>query len=420
MSDQQPPSDARHAVVIGAGIVGTCCALYLQREGLAVTLIDRDGPGEATSFGNAGAFGLASVPPLGMPDTLWKAPKMMLNSMHPLVVRLGHLPKSLPWFLRFMEASRRSRAEAIADVRADLLGRVTDSYAPLLENAGAKDLVQNTGLLMLFESEKSRVGVEYALDMRRRRGVKIEELSGDEAREMEPVLGPLIQSGVFFPEVSHLVSPLRLTQTLARHFQARGGTLKRETVKGFDMGPDGPKGVITDAGRHEAEIMVLAAGVWSKFLARQLGTRVPLEAERGYHTVLPNPGVKIRVPFVSEDRHVTFAPMEDGVRMTSMAEFAAIEAPPDYARAERLFTAARALVPGLNAEGATQWVGPRPSTPDSLPVIGPSPRFANVFFAFGHGHLGLTFAALTGRIIADLIQERRPNTDLSPLRPDRF
>ena len=420
MSDQQTPKDGRHAVVIGAGIVGTCCALYLQREGLAVTLIDRDGPGEAATFGNAGSFGLASVPPLGMPDTLRKAPKMLRDSMHPLVVRWRHLPRALPWFVRFIAASRRSRVEAIADVRADLLGRVMGAYAPLLEDAGAKDLVRNPGSLMVFESAESRAGVQYALDMRRRRGVKTEELSGDEAREMEPALGPLIQGGVYFPEVSHTVSPLRLTQTLAGHFQARGGTLRRETVMGFDIGSDGPKGVVTDAGRHDAEIMVLAAGVWSKFLARQLGTRVLLEAERGYHTVLPNSGVEIRVPIVSEDRHVTFGPLEDGLRMTTMAEFAAIEAAPDYARAERLFAAARELIPGLDARGATRWMGPRPSTPDSLPVIGPSPRFANVFFAFGHGHLGLTLAALTGRIVADLAQGRRPDTDLGPLRPDRF
>ncbi len=420
MNDQQTPKDDRHAVVIGAGIVGTCCALYLQRAGLAVTLIDRDGPGEAASFGNAGALGLASVPPLGMPDTLWKAPKMILDPMHPLTLRWGHLPKALPWFLHFTLASLRSRAEAIADVRADLLGRVNDSYAPLLDDAGAKDLIHNAGLLMVFESDRSRAEVEYALEMRRRRGVKIEELSGDEAREMEPALGPLIKRGVFFPQVSQSVSPLRLTQTLAQHFQNRGGMLRRETVKGFDFGPDGPKGVVTDTGQHDADIMVLAAGVWSKFLARQLGTRVLLEAERGYHTVLPNPGVDIRVPLVSEDRHVTFGPMEDGLRLTSMAEFAAIEAAPDYARAERIFAAARELIPGLDAEGATEWVGSRPSTPDSIPVIGPSPRFANVLFAFGHGHLGLTLAAVTGRIVADLAQERRPETDLNPLRPDRF
>ena len=420
MSDQQRPRDNRHAVVIGAGIVGTCCALYLQREGLAVTLIDRDGPGEAASFGNAGALGLASVPPLGLPDTLVKAPKMMLDPMHPLVVRWGHLPKALPWFVHFIKSSRRARAEAIADVRADLLGRVNASYSPLLEDAGAQGLVQNSGLLMLFESERSRADVEYGLEMRRRRGVKIEELTGDEAREMEPALGPLIQRGVFFPQVSQIVNPLRLTQTLVQHFQARGGTLRRETVKGFDFGPNGPTGVVTDVGRHDGDIMVLAAGVWSKFLARELGLRVLLEAERGYHAMLPNPGVEVRVPLVSEERHVTFGPMEDGLRMTSMAEFAAIEAPPDYARAERIFAAARELIPGLDAGGATRWMGSRPSTPDSLPLIGPSPRFANVFFAFGHGHLGLTLAALTGRIIADLIQDRRPNIDLSPLGPDRF
>ena len=420
MPSSTTTSNGRDALVIGAGIVGTCCALYLQRDGFKVTLVDRNGPGEAASFGNAGSLGIASVPPLGMPGILRKAPKMMLDPMHALVIRWGHLPRSWPWFLRFIESSRTSRAEKIADARAVLLARVYDAFDPLLEEAGARDLIRQAGLMMVYESDGQLASARYAIEMRRKRGVKIRELTGDEAREMEPALGPQIRHGVYFPEVSYTINPLRLTQTLAHHFIQRGGTLLRESVKGFEIGPQGPTQVVTDKGRHRTSIVVLAAGVWSKALARQLGTRVLLEAERGYHAELPNPGVTLRTPLASADRNVTFAPMEGGIRMTTMAEFAHVDAPPDYARAERMFAAARCLIPGINAEGATRWCGPRPSTPDSLPVIGRSPRYANAFFAFGHGHLGLTFAAVTGRIVTDLASGRRPNVDLTPYRPDRF
>ena len=420
MANSMPPPSGSDALVVGAGIVGVCCALYLQRDGFKVTLIDRDGPGEAASFGNAGSLGVASVPPLGMPGIARKAPKMVFDPMHPLVVRLRHLPGLLPWFARFIAASQPQRVEEIADARAALLARVYDAYDPLLEAAGARDLIRNAGLLFVFESDAAMADAAFAIDMRRKRGVALEELTGEEVRAREPALGPLVACGVYFPEVSYAVDPLRLTQKLARHFVSRGGGLLRETVKGFEIGTGGRTRVVTDAGLHDVGVVVVAAGAWSASLAGQLGSRVLLAAERGYHTVLPDPRVEMRIPVTSGDRNVTITPMETGVRMTTMAEFAAVDAPPDYARPERLFRAARALVPGLNAEGGTRWMGPRPSTPDSLPVIGPSPRHPNVYFAFGHGHLGLTFAAVTGRYIADMASGRTPNMDLRPYRADRF
>jgi D-amino-acid dehydrogenase len=415
-----PAAEERSVLVIGAGIVGVCAALYLQRQGFKVTLIDRDDPGQAASFGNSGSFGTASVPPLGLPGTLAKVPKMLFDPLHALVVRWRYLPRSWRWFLHFSLASRRPWVEAIAEARHRLLARTYEAFDPLLRDAGAWDLIQRVGRLEIYGSEASFAANRYAFELRRRHGVPMRELTGDEMREMEPDLGPGAVRGMLFPGVSHTVSPLRLTQALAESFVGGGGTLLRETVTGFDIGSDGPRRVLTDAGGHEADLVVVAAGVWSRELARQLGTRVLLESERGYHSVVPEPGVKLKLAIAASDHNVSITPMEDGLRLATMAEFCGVDGRPDYARAERIYRTAKAILPGLRFEGGSRWHGPRPSTPDSLPVIGRAPRHPSVLFAFGHGHLGLTMAAVTGQLIADLALGRQPDIDLAPYRPDRF
>ena len=420
MASPKAAAEARTVVVIGAGIVGVCTALSLQREGFKVTLIDRADPGEATSFGNSGSFGTASVPPIAMPGILAKAPKMLFDPLHVLALRWSYLPRSWRWFLHFVLASRRPRVEALAEARHRLLAHTYEAFDPLLKESGAEDLIRRVGRLEIYESEASFAASHYAFELRRRHGVPMRELTGDEMREMEPDLGPNAVRGMFYAGVSHTVSPLRLTQVLVKHFVGRGGALLRETVTGFDIGPDGPRQVMTDAGGHMADLMVLAAGVWSRELARQLGTRVLLESERGYHSVVANSGVNLKLAIVAADRNVAITPMEDGLRVGTMAEFCGVDGRPDYERAERIYRTASGILPGLKIDGGSRWYGPRPSTPDSVPVIGRSPRHPAVLFAFGHGHLGLTMAAFTGNLIADLALERQPAIDLTPYRPDRF
>ena len=440
MASPKTAAEARTAVVIGAGIVGVCTALSLRREGFKVTLIDRADPGEATSFGNSGSFGTASVPPIAMPGMLAKVPKMLFDPLHVLALRWSYLPRSwrkqrrikvtlrprplvgrhCRWFLHFALASRRPRVEALAEARHRLLAHTYEAFDPLLKESGAEDLIRRVGRLEIYESEASFAASQYGFELRRRHGVPMRELSGDEMREMEPDLGPNAVRGMFYTGVSHTVSPLRLTQALVKHFVGRGGTLLRETVTGFDIGPDGPRQVLTDAGGHKADLFVLAAGVWSRELARQLGTRVLLESERGYHSVVADSGVNLKLAIVAADRNVAITPMEDGLRLGTMAEFCGVDGRPDYERAERIYRTASGILPGLKIEGGSRWYGPRPSTPDSVPVIGRSPRHPSVLFAFGHGHLGLTMAAFTGNLIADLALERQPAIDLTPYRPDRF
>lgn len=413
-------SEQRHVTVIGAGIVGVCCALYLQREGLRVRLVDRGAPGEGASLGNAGNLGFASCVPAAMPGVLKKVPRMLFDAEAPLKLRWSHMPQSLLWFLSFVWNARPARVEAIADARNSLLKRLHEGYQPLIEDAGAEALINPSGLMMTWESEEAFQGAAYALDLRRRRGVAFDILDGHEARQIEPALARSVARAVFIPRLAHVLDPLKLTQVLAGSFERRGGEVLRASVRGFEIGPDGPRRILTESGTLDAGTIVIAAGVWSRALAAELGTAVPLEAERGYHVMFADPPVHLRVAVMSGDRYIAVTHMANGVRATGIAEFAAPDAPPDMANARLVQRHAQALIPALRSDPSSQWMGPRPSHPDSKPVIGRSPRFANVFFAFGHDHIGLALGGITGKLIGELVAGRAPSVNLEPFRPDRF
>ena len=414
-------ADQPTIAVIGAGMVGTCCALYLQDEGFAVTLVDRGGPGEATSSGNLGGFGVASCPPLAMPGVLRKVPGMLLDAGAPLRIRWSHAPRALPWFLRFAASARRERVEENAAARQSLLDRVHEGIDPLVAEAGAGHLMSRTGLMFTFESEETFRGAAYAFDLRRRNGVRMDLLDGDEARQVQPALSQNVVRAFRVVDFSHTLDPLRLVQALADLFRRRGGTFRRTAVHGFEIDDaDGVRALRTEDGREPVERVVVAAGVWSKRLAAMLGSRVPLEAERGYHAMYNGTDVRMNGGIISVDRSIAVTPMRDGIRAGGIAEFASPDAPPDAAIARRVRRHAEALFPALASDRITEWMGPRPSHPDSKPVIGRSPRHPNTWFAFGHDHLGLTMGGITGRLVSELVAGKTPSVDLKPFRPDRF
>ena len=406
--------------VIGAGIVGVCCALHLQREGFKVRLVDKGEPGMKTSFGNSGSFGTASCVPFALPGVLKKVPKMLFDSESPLKLRWSHVPKALPFFLRLLSASRPSRVEAIAAARNSLLVHTHSGYAPLIEGADAAQWVDHNGLMMVFESEAAFESAAYALDLRRRNGVHMDILDGNEARQMEPALARSVIKAVSLPDVSRTIDPFRLTSALVQDFRRRGGEIVTAEVRGFAIDSEGPTKILTEGDPIDVEQVVLAAGVWSRPLARQLGISVPLEAERGYHVMFAPQDFGLKRALVSADRSVSLAHMHEGIRATGVAEFAAPDAPADMRIADRVMRHAMALVPGLRGEPVSRWMGPRPSHPDSKPVIGRSPHHRNVFFAFGHDHLGLTMAGITGKLVAELATGQPTTVDLAPFRPDRF
>ena len=419
-------SGGKHVVVIGAGIVGICCALYLQREGCRVTLIDRDPPGDGCSLGNAGLFAVEHVCPNAVPGIALQVPGMLLHPLGPLAIRPSYLPRLVPWLLKFLQQGRRERVEAISIALNQLNQHALSAFAPLLKSAGAEDMIQQRGWLEIYQSEKAFAKSALKLALQQRRGVRVELLNAAQVREMEPALkGPLAR-GLFFPDAAHSVNPHRFSKVLVADFIRQGGTIVQEEVLDFSWRDGRVTGVRTagkmgEAGAvPEAAAVVLAAGAFSQPLAARLGTAVPLETERGYHMMLPQPGVNLRQPLMSGDHKFAITSMEHGLRIAGTAEYAGLSAPPNYARAQRLLTAARTLLPDLQDSGAEPWMGHRPAMPDSLPVISAARGAANVILAFGHGHLGLTHAAITGKLAAQLISGQSTTIDTTPFAADRF
>jgi D-amino-acid dehydrogenase len=419
MSIGTPGSKGEKVVVVGAGIIGTCVALNLQREGFQVSVLEQDTPGAGSSSANAGYIGVSSIPPLAMPGLVRNIPRMLFDPVSPLTIRWKQLFLSWHWFLRFLISSRRSRVEEIAAARASLLGWTFEPYATLLENTDLGGMIVRKGLLYAFESRKAFEGAHFANELRRRHGVKIELLDAEGLGKLEPALGPRIRHGIYAPEAGHILDPGGLTRALAELFVAGGGKISRETVKDFKARGTDPIEVVTDKDTHGADQLVIAAGAWSGRLAAKLGARVALAAERGYNVVLSDPGVQTHIPMVLMDIRVATTPLPNGLRMTTVAEYNDVDAPPDNRRAGKLFELARGYLPGLDLGGAKWGMGARPSTPDSLPVIARLPNNPRVILAFGHGHCGMALGPLTGQIVADLAQGRDPVIDLTPFRPNR-
>jgi len=405
--------------VIGAGIVGVSAALYLQRDGHAVTLIDREGPAAGASYGNAGGVVNAATAPLGMPGLLRRVPAMLMDPQGPLVLRWRYLPAIAPWLLRLLLASRRSRVEHIADALVALNAGVEAAWRSLAEQAGIGDLLRPVGWLKVYETDKGFAATAAERDLMARRGVPFEILNADELRQLEPGLAPIFKHGFFMPGCLFVANPGRAVQRLAEDFVRRGGQLEIRRVAGFTL-EGRPYRVETDGGDGlETDAIVLAAGAWSRRLARQLGAFVALDTERGYHLMLPSLADALRRPVVQSEQSFMLSPMEQGTRLTSQVEFAGLEAPPDFRRVRGLLRAAKRMLPALETEERSAWLGFRPSMPDSLPVVGPVDGLPDVYLGFGHGHLGLTQGPVTGRILADLVAGRDPGIDLAPYRAGR-
>ena len=406
--------------VIGAGIVGVSCALHLQRASQSVTLIDPRAPGTATSFGNAGGIVTGAVTPNSTP-ALWRdIPRMLFDRDNAVRVRWSYLPQITPWLVRFLLAGRHSRVQAIADALHPLVTRAYDAHRELITLARAEDLVRPVGWLKVFETESGFAQTQYERDVMGARRIRYDVLGPDEIRQLEPGLARRYVKGLFQPDSAFVASPHRLVQAYVSQYQQLGGSIAQERVRGVQPIEGGVR-LDCELGFRSFDAVVIAAGAWSKELARQVGDRIPLDTERGYHlNIEPGDAGELRRAVVFPERGFVLAPMLDGIRLTSGVELAGLDASPDFSRIRRLLPAAREALPGLSDQITRQWLGYRPSTPDSLPVIGQSSRSRAVFYAFGHQHLGLTLGAVTGRLVAASVAAQQPEIDLTPYRADRF
>ncbi len=406
--------------MIGAGIVGVSTALFLQRDGHAVTLIDRQGPAAGASYGNAGGVVSADCAPRGMPGVLRRLPRMLMDPTGPLVLRWRYLPRIAPWLLRLVLASRPARVAAIADALAALNGGVEAAWRSLASQAGIGDLLRPAGWLEVYETDAAFAATGPERRLMAERGMPFEVLNADELRQLEPALAPVFKHALHMHHCLFVANPGRAVARLAAEFRDRGGRLVIAEVTGFELA-ERPYRVLAEAGPvTDADVVVLAAGAWSRGLARQLGAAVPLDTERGYHLMLPPMERGLGRPTYHGERSFVLSPMEEGTRLTCQVEFAGLDAPPDYRRARRLLAAAARMLPGLETEEKSAWLGFRPSLPDSLPVIGPVAGLADVYLGFGHGHLGLTQGPATGRILADLVAGRDPGIDPAAYRAGRW
>lgn len=410
----------KNITVIGAGIVGITTASYLRRDGHAVTVVDQRPPGEYCSFGNAGILSPGSCVPIAMPGILAQVPGYLLDPLGPLALRWSYLPKALPWLLRFVAAADAKRVEHIADGLRALLSQTFDAYAPLVKNARVEDLIHKSGYTVVYSTRRAYQADALGWKLRRDRGVVIDELDADGVRSRLPGLQGNYEVGLFLHDHGWCLNPERLTKSLAAQFERDGGKILQRRVLRIDVGADGPRALRTDAGDLPVEHLVICAGAHSNEFSAQLGDVLPLEAERGYHITYSDPRYRLPMPVMVPEYKCFVTPMEMGLRIAGQSEFAGIDAAPNYARADVLGRLMQKMFPGISDVDATKWMGRRPSMPDSTPVIGPATRFANVHYAFGHGHIGLVGGAPTGRLVADMIAGRPPRVDLQPYRPGRF
>jgi len=410
--------------VIGAGMVGVAAASYLQRSGHDVVLIDAGNPGEGASFGNAGCLNGSSVVPMSMPGVVRNVPRWLFDPLGPLSIRWRYLPLLAPWLIRFIRAGTPERVEAQARALRSLLKPSLDRLAPLVRDAGAEDLVLRLGHLFAYRSEASFAKERTAWRLRADNGVDWDEFNADELHQLEPALSRDYVRGIVVRENGHIANPLRLVQRLAETVVRHGGALKRARVTGFDVSDGRLRAIRTDNGAIQADRAVIAAGAHSRPLAAALGDHVPLETERGYHLMIRDPETMPRIPTADADGKFVATPMETGLRFAGTVELASLDAAPDWRRARILLDQGRRMLPGLARHHPEKrisvWMGRRPSMPDSLPVIGHSRGSRDVVYAFGHGHVGMVAAPMTGKLVAELIDGSPPSVDLAPFRADRF
>ena len=410
---------ARDITVIGAGAIGIVSALMLRRDGHRVTVIDRQPPGEGASFGNAGSLAPSSIVPIALPGTIRQVPKWLRDPLGPLTLSWRQLPKMLPWFLHFSRACDEDRARRAATLLRAMNTPSIDGYAGLLAEAGAGHLLRRQGMLHVYRREASFNGSAFGRELRRDNGCEFEIVDAERIRALAPGLSTEYCHGFFLPDNAHLASPGGVVKALATHLQNLGGVIEQAEVTAIRGAAQGV--TLEVAGRsRQADVVVLAAGHASGRLAAQIGSRVPIAAERGYHIEVAGAEPGLHCPVTDGEGRFVATPMAGRLRFAGTSEFQAADAPPNWARAEALATLARRMFPHLEVKEYSRWMGSRPSTPDSAPVIGRSPRHPDVLFAFGHGHWGLMAAPATGGIIADLVAGRSPRIDPAPFSAARF
>ena len=403
--------------IIGAGIQGVCNALFLQKKGFDVIIFDKDEPGCGASYGNAGHFSPYASVPLNRPDVLTDVPAMLLSSNGPLALKWNYVPKMIPWFLKFIRNCTKERMMHTATYMHQILDLALPAYEELFTEVDLEGLVVDNGIMYIWNNQNiSSRNLE--IKIRDELGVKQKLLNSKEIHDLEPNIKPIYDGGVFYEYAKHTTNPKKVLLKLFDLFIQKGGKFLKHDIKNLNFDEDKPV-IRTETQRFIFDKVVIACGALSKKFTKDLYENIPLDTERGYHIHYKGYQHLISRPVVFSNRGFGMTPMEQGLRVVGTVEFGGLENPPSKGRIKNLINNAKFMLNDL-PEHEDEWLGFRPSLPDFLPVIGPSKNYKNVFYSFGHHHLGWTLGAISGKIISKMISEEKTNLNLEPYSSLRF
>jgi D-hydroxyproline dehydrogenase len=404
--------------IIGAGIQGVCNALFLQKKGFEVTLFDKEEPGSsAASYGNAGHFSPYASIPLNRPDILLDIPAMLLSSSGPLALKWNYVPKMIPWFIKFLKNCSSKNMMHTAKYMHQILDLALPAYDELFEEIDISGLVEHKGIMYIWNDTnlKSR---ELEINIRNEIGAEQQLLNKKEIHDLEPNIKKIYHAGVFYKKARHAKNPGKIWLKLFELFLTKGGKFIKNNVENINYDDQNPF-IKTHEGMFAFDKVVIACGAFSKKLTDQINEKIPLDTERGYHVHFKDYDHLISRPVVFQNRGFGMTPMEQGLRVVGTVEFGGLKNPLSKGRIKNLVNNAKYLLDGL-PEHDDEWLGFRPTLPDYLPVIGPSKNHKNVFYCFGHHHLGWTLGPISGKIISKMIAEEKTNLDLKPYSSLRF
>ncbi len=404
--------------IVGAGIQGISNALFLQKKGFRVTIFDRDEPGSpAASYGNAGHFSPYASVPINRPDVLSDVPAMLLSSTGPLALKWNYVPKMVPWFLKFIKNCTTKKMMHTAINMHQILDLALPAYDELFEDIELGGLVEKKGILYIWNDQnlKSR---ELEINVRNELGVDQQEVTPKEIHDLEPNIKPIYHGGVYYQYGRHARNPKKILLKLYDLFLKKGGKFLKMNIK--DINFDDEKPIIkAETQSFLFDKIVIACGSFSKKLTDNLDEKIPLDTERGYHVHFKDCDHLLSRPVIFQNRGFGITPMEQGLRVVGTVEFGGLDNPLSKSRVKNLIDNAKYMMGDL-PEHEDEWLGFRPTLPDYLPVIGPSKKYKNVFYCFGHHHLGWTLGPISGKIISSMIAEEKTNLDLKPYSSLRF
>ena len=410
----------KRIVVIGAGIVGVSTALYLQRDGHEVVLIDKLGPAGGTSFGNGGVLVPSGIIPVNSAGLITKAPAMLLNPNSPLFMRWSYLPKLLPWLLRYLSRANISDTAKVASALEPLLRDSLNEHRALAKGTGAEKWIEPSDYVFVYNNKNEFYKDKFAWRLRLKAGFKWDEMDAQTYGKYDPVFAGKGKFAIRLKDHGYLSDPGEYVKELAAYVVKQGAELSITTAENIVLENGKLVGLKTSDGLIKCDKIVIAAGAWSKKLTEQLGLKIPLESERGYHIELINPSVTPRSPIMLTAGKFVITPMQGRIRCAGIVEFGGLNAPASEAPIKLLKSHIKAHLPDIKYDSTETWMGHRPAPADSIPFIGPLDAIPDVYAAFGHHHVGITGGPKTGKIVADMIAGRQPQIDVTPYKVDRF